>query len=151
MSAEPDVRRLRGDHPVARRLLAAMEAELVPLHPPLPGDDMSLVVPAELAPPAGAYVALAIDGRPVAGGGVRRSQEGVGEVKRMYVEPGSRGRGLGRRLLRELEGVARDLGYRRLRLDTVGSLPRFYESAGYTEIADYNGNPHATYWGEKAL
>jgi GNAT superfamily N-acetyltransferase len=89
----------------------------------------------------------------VAGGGVRRldGDAGLGEVKRMYVVPEARGRGLGRRLLEEIEAAARELGYRRLRLDTSGTVRRLYEAAGYVAIPSYNGNGRATFWGEKAL
>jgi GNAT superfamily N-acetyltransferase len=59
-----------------------------------------------------------------------------------------------RALLRELESVARDLGYAVARLDTgpkqVGARG-LYESEGYVEVADFNGNPIAAFWGEKPL
>jgi GNAT superfamily N-acetyltransferase len=138
---------MRGDDPVARLLLDAVAAE----YGPAPDRDPGGVTPAELSPPGGFFVALLEGGSPVAGGGVRALDEGVGEVKRMWVVPSRRGGGLGRRVLDEIETAARELGYARLRLDTNGSLRRFYESAGYAAIADYNGNRLATFWGEKAL
>jgi len=102
--------------------------------------------------PRGEYVALWVDGRAVAGGGVRSlGSPGVGEVKRMWVEPSFRGRGLGRRLLTEIEAAAAGLGFTVLRLDTAGPLADFYLVAGYGPIADYNGNAYATFWGEKRL
>jgi GNAT superfamily N-acetyltransferase len=142
--------RTSGEDPVARALLAAVEAEFGV--PPDPGG-AALVTPAELSPPRGFYVALLEGGEAVAGGGVRGlgDGDGAGEVKRMYVAPPRRGEGLGRRLLGELEATARDAGFARLRLDTFGGLAAFYESAGYVPIDDYNGNPYATFWGEKAL
>jgi GNAT superfamily N-acetyltransferase len=143
MPEAPEARRLRGDHPVARSLIAAVEAEF---GRPV-GDHPSAVAPGALAP----FVVLVDGEEPVAGGGVRHLAPGVGEVKRMFVVPALRGRGLGRRLLAEIEAAARDAGYRRLRLDTVGSLPRFYAAAGYAPIPDYNGNALATFWGEKPL
>jgi GNAT superfamily N-acetyltransferase len=72
----------------------------------------------------------------------------------MYVAPQARGQGVARVLLTALEDAARELGYAKVRLDTGPEQPharRLYESAGYVEIADYNGNPHAGYWAEKPL
>ena len=145
--------RLAGTTPEALELLGAMEAYVARLYGPLAAGRTSVVDPAEMAPPSGIYVVLREDGVAVAGGGVRALQPaaGVGEVKRMFVRPEARRRGLGRLLLAELEAAARDLGHRVLRLDTAGTLPRFYAGAGYRAIADYNGNTYATYWGEKAL
>ena len=108
----------------------------------------------ELSPPGGGFVVIYEDGRAVAGGGVKRLTEDVGEIKRMYVAPQARSRGHARRLLAELEALARDLGYERVRLDTGAEQPHaraLYASAGYLEIDDYNRNPYATYWGEKRL
>jgi GNAT superfamily N-acetyltransferase len=136
---------------VARELLAAMEAWVADGYGPVSPDRTSVVAPEEMEPPRGQYVVLAVDGRPVAGGGVRRLEGTIGEVKRMYVEPAHRGGGLGRRLLAEIEAAARDLGMDRLRLDTSGWMPAFYASAGYTPIPDYNGNGYATFWGEKPI
>jgi GNAT superfamily N-acetyltransferase len=79
---------------------------------------------------------------------------GLGEIKRMYVAPHVRGRGLARRLLAALEDAAWRLGHDRVRLDTgpaQAHAKALYESAGYVEIPDYNGNPHASYWAEKKL
>jgi ribosomal protein S18 acetylase RimI-like enzyme len=78
----------------------------------------------------------------------------VAEIKRMFVRPAARGRGLGRRVLDELESAASELGYRRLRLDTAVSMTTamaLYRAAGYRDIPDYNGNSYASYWGEKVL
>ena len=88
------------------------------------------------------------------GGGLKRIGDGVAEVKRMFVVPEARTRGHARRLLTGLEDAARRLGYAHVRLDTGPQQPNakhLYESAGYREIPDYNGNPHASYWAEKDL
>jgi GNAT superfamily N-acetyltransferase len=68
---------------------------------------------------------------------VRRNEPGVAEIKRMYVTPGARGRGVGRFILDELEAVARQLGIRRLVLETGPRQPEalaLYRRAGYVEI-----------------
>lgn len=149
-----EVRRVRGDAPEARRLVAAMEAWVTENFGPTTPDRTSTVTLDEMAPPDGAFVILYEDGEPVAGGGLRRLGDDVAEIKRMFVEPAARGRGHGRRVLEEIEAAAAELGYRRLRLDTAQSLTTaiaLYRSAGYRDIPDYNGNRYASYWGEKAL
>ncbi|HEX4734173.1 MAG TPA: GNAT family N-acetyltransferase [Thermoleophilaceae bacterium] len=108
----------------------------------------------EYAHPDGSFLVVYDDGRAVACAGVRRLPDGSGEVKRMYVVPEARGRGVGRRLLDRLEDEARVLGYTRLRLDTGAQLTEaqeLYRSAGYREIGDYNGNSAASHWFEKQL
>jgi ribosomal protein S18 acetylase RimI-like enzyme len=77
---------------------------------------------------------------------VRLIGPGVAEIKRMYVAPRARRHGLGRRLLRELERGAAELGCRTVRLDTMAAMAEagaLYRSAGYEPIADYDGNPLA--------
>jgi GNAT superfamily N-acetyltransferase len=154
MEQQIEIRRVRGDDPAARQLVAAMEAELTPQFGPITPDRTSTVAPEEMAPPGGTFVLVVEDDRVVAGGGVRRLSDGVAEIKRMYVVPESRGRGLGRRLLEALEHAAADLGYSRTRLDTAPPLTAalaMYRAAGYRDIPDYNGNGYATFWGEKDL
>jgi GNAT superfamily N-acetyltransferase len=72
----------------------------------------------------------------------------------MYVRPEARSRGVARALLEELEDAARALGYRTVCLDTgpkqVHALA-LYRSAGYVDVAPYNDNPFACFWGEKRL
>ena len=140
-------RRTAGADPVALELVAAMVGELG-------GLERSPLAAEEVSPPAGGFVVLWDDGRAVAGGGVRRLDARTAEIKRMYVVPDARGRGLGGTLLAALEDLARDLGYALARLDTGPTQPhaqRLYERAGYVPIPDYNGNPYASFWGEKRL
>ena len=152
MPAEITVRADAADSLVAVRLVEAMIAEMGTLYGP--GEMPTSARPDELGPPHGAFVVLYEDGEPVAGGGVKRLEERIGEAKRMYVVPEARSRGLARRLLAGLEDAARALGYTRLRLDTGAHQPHaraLYESAGYRPVPDYNDNPLAAYWGEKRL
>jgi GNAT superfamily N-acetyltransferase len=149
-----EIRREPAGGEPARSLLAAMEAEIAAVYGPLTRDHTSMVTAEEMAPPDGAYVVVYAGGRPVAGGGLRRVADGAAEIKRMYVVPEARGRGHGRRLLAGLEDAARWLGYDRVRLDTARrqtAAIALYESAGYSWIADYNGNEYASHWGEKVL
>ncbi|HEY2544099.1 MAG TPA: GNAT family N-acetyltransferase [Gaiellaceae bacterium] len=91
--------------------------------------------------PDGIFLVVRDDeGITVACGGVARFDETRGELKRMYVVPAARGRGLGRRLLVDLEDAARRLGYRALVLETGDQQPEalgLYESSGYERIPCY--------------
>ncbi|HYX86887.1 MAG TPA: GNAT family N-acetyltransferase [Gaiellales bacterium] len=109
---------------------------------------------AEFTPPQGALLVGREDGRAIACGGVRLLSPGVAEIKRMYVVPEARGRGLGRVLLAALEGAARGLGCSLVRLDTAAPLHEaaaLYASAGYRSIPAYNHNANAVAWFEKEL
>ena len=107
--------------------------------------------PTDFSPPGGAYVVGLVDDVPACGGGIKDLGDRVAELKRMYVVPQFRERGLARALLGALEIAARDLGHRRARLDSQATTWPMYVAAGYREIADYNSNPHADHWGEKRL
>ena len=149
-----EVRAEPADGPVARRLLDDVVRELEGLYGPIADGRTPTALPAEMSPPGGGFVVLYEDDRPVGGGGVKRFDDGIAEIKRMYVVPDARSRGHARRLLGALEDTARGLGYPMARLDT-GPLQqharRLYESTGYREIGNYNRNELAAWWGEKSL
>lgn len=104
--------------------------------------------------PQGAFVIARLEGRAVGCGALQSIGEGVGEIKRMWVDRSMRGRGVGRRLLAELERLGREAGHHTLRLDTNEHLPEaiaLYGSCGYVEIDRYNDNPYPTHFFEKRL
>jgi GNAT superfamily N-acetyltransferase len=125
------------DGEVAQPLVAELDAELARRY----DDDAAIdASPAEFTPPTGRFVVALADGRPVACGGFRRLTPTVAELKRMYVRPPERGRGLGRRLLADLEHAAREAGYAELWLETGTAQPEamaLYASAGYRLIPNF--------------
>jgi GNAT superfamily N-acetyltransferase len=108
-------------------------------------------VPADFTPPGGTFLVGYEHDQAVACGGLKTVAPGVAEVKRMYVAPGARRRGIGRALLAALEDHARPMGFARVRLDCERHNWPFYRAAGYVEIDDYNDNPFADHWAEKVL
>jgi GNAT superfamily N-acetyltransferase len=145
---------LRADAPPASDLLAAMVSEMATLYGAIDGPGMPSATPADFAPPHGTFL-VGFDGdEAVCAGGVKPLGDGAAEIKRMYVVPAARGRGLAGILLRALEDAARELGYSTVRLDTGPRQPHaqaLYEAAGYRPIGNFNANPVASFWGEKRL
>jgi GNAT superfamily N-acetyltransferase len=149
-----EVRTVPSDAEPATALVAAMVDEVSALYGRIDVPGAPSATPADFAPPGGTFVVLLEDGVPVAGGGVKRLDDEACEIKRMYVVPEARGRGLASRLLVALEDAARELGYAIVRLDTGPQQPTaqaMYERAGYAPIGNFNANPFASFWGEKAL
>jgi ribosomal protein S18 acetylase RimI-like enzyme len=110
--------------------------------------------PADLEPPNGVLLLVRVGGEPAGLGGVRHLDTDVAEVKSMYLAPAFRGRGIARRLLAELEGIAAERGCGAIRLDTSDYLTDaigLYIAAGYREVPDYNGNSKANLWFERSL
>ena len=110
--------------------------------------------PAEMMPPHGAFFVARLAGAPVGCGGLKTLEPGIGEVKRVWTSPKARGRGVSRAIMAALEGQARAMGLRAVRLDTNKALTEaraFYVGLGYRSVARYNDNPYADYWFEKDL
>jgi ribosomal protein S18 acetylase RimI-like enzyme len=110
--------------------------------------------PADLTAPQGALLLVRFDGAPAGLGGVRHLDTPTAEIKTMYLAPAFRGRGLSRRLLAELERIARERDCTAVRLDTSGYLTEaigLYRAAGYREVPAYNANPKADTWFERQL
>ncbi len=129
----------RLDSPASVPLVSALWSDLLERYGE-PDPDPDGITAATLAPPDGAFLVAWADETPVGCGGLRRYEPDVGEVKRMYVRPAYRGRGIARAVLAGLEQRARELGYRRLVLETGTRQPEaiaLYESAGYRALAPY--------------
>jgi putative acetyltransferase len=124
------------DSPVALALIDALDAELYARYPE-PGANHFELDAQEVIETNGAFLVAYVDGRPVGCGAVRCIGAGAAEVKRMYVRPDARSRGLGRALLGELEMIARELGAVRLVLETgerQGEALALYRRAGFAPI-----------------
>jgi ribosomal protein S18 acetylase RimI-like enzyme len=109
---------------------------------------------ANFVPPHGVFLVVEDDGEDVGCGGVRSLTPTRYEIKHLWIQPRAQGRGLGRKLLVDLEERARAFGATELVLDTNSSLVAagsLYRSSGYTNIEPYNDNPNATDWFWKSL
>jgi DNA-binding MarR family transcriptional regulator/GNAT superfamily N-acetyltransferase len=108
----------------------------------------------EFAPPQGLFLVMRLNGEPVGCGALKRLPSNAAYLKRMWIAHKTRGLGLGRRLLQELENRARLMGYRTALLETNKSLveaQRLYRSVGYREVAPFNDEPYAHHWFKKSL
>lgn len=91
---------------------------------------------------------------PIGCGALQRLDAYTGEIRRMYVEPSARGRGLGHRLIAELERYALDTGIRRLILRTGARQPeaiRLYENCGFSRMGSVNARTHVSVYMAKSL
>jgi GNAT superfamily N-acetyltransferase len=101
-------------------------------------------LPGEYAPPRGALLVVRVDDTTCGCVGVRPLEARACELKRLYVRPERRSGGVGRLLTEAAIQRARELGYRRMRLDTVPGMERaqsLYLALGFREIGAYRANP----------
>lgn len=102
--------------------------------------------PEAFAPPDGRLLLASYADEAVGCGGLRKLNATVGEIKRLYVRPGLRGKGIGRGLMERLIGDARAIGYGSLRLNTASFMTEaqaLYHSLGFKDIAPYYEVPEA--------
>lgn len=141
-----EVRREQLTSPVAVAMISALNTELTLQYPEEGANHFRLDVE-EVEGGQGAFFVAYDFGRPAGCGAIRRLDETKAEIKRMYVAPGARGRGIGRILLDALETEARALGVTRIVLETgerQTAAVRLYESAGFTRIprfGEYANSP----------
>jgi transketolase len=134
--ASAEVRRADLLSTAAQEMIAALNAELEHRYPE-EGANFFRLDPREVENGSGGFYIAYLGGLPVGCGAVRRIDDTTAEIKRMYVAPSGRGRGIGRRVLAELEAEACRLGARRLVLETGPRQPEalaLYKGAGFVEI-----------------
>lgn len=132
------------EHPDAVALIDEVQQEYVRRYG---GTDQTPMDPGQFDPPRGLFVVGYLNGRPVACGGWRAHDsdnpeflDGDAEIKRMYVTPQARGRGLARALLAELERTAGAAGRLRIVLETGWAQPEaigLYLSSGYSDVPKF--------------
>ncbi len=109
-------------------------------------DDEVRTLPGKYAKPGGRLLLATMDGKPVGCIALRKLEDGVCEMKRLYLRSEARGLGLGKRLIETLIEEARSIGYGKMRLDThppkMGKAVSLYESHGFRPIQPYYHNPH---------
>ena len=108
-------------------------------------DQELAALPGDYAPPEGRLFLATQDGVSLGCVALHKFGDGICEMKRLYVRPQSRGKGLGRILTEQAIADARQIGYERLRLDTVesdmGTAIAMYRKLGFRQIPPYRVNP----------
>jgi putative acetyltransferase len=139
--------------PEVRRLIGELNETLLAITPP---EFVFHMTVEQMAQPDTTVFLAREDGTAVACGALRRHADGIGEVKRMYTLPSHQGRGIGGRILDEIESLARSEGFTRLVLETGHRHPaawRVYERAGFTRcgpLLDYPDSEFSVFYA-KAL
>ena len=101
------------------------------------------------------FIVMSVDNVPIGCGALRPFDHDTTEVKRMFIKPDFRGHGYARRLLEHLESIAKQSGYKAVRLETGTKQPEaigLYESSGYSLIpafGEYVGNPFSLCYEKK--
>ncbi len=102
-------------------------------------------LPGDYAPPAGRLLLAELDGQLAGCVALHKLEPGLCEMKRLYLRPSFRGKGLGRALADRIISEARQIGYKRMRLDTVEPVMKdavgMYRKLGFKEIDPYCNNP----------
>ena len=144
------------DAPDAVALVRSYLTEMVDRYHgrPMPSTAVDEALAAEPADDLAVLLIAYREGTGIGCVGLRRAEERTGEITKMYVAPGARRLGVGRRLLAAVEDAARDRGLRTLRLDTRDDLVEaraMYAAGGYAEIPPHEDRLYADHWFAKDL
>jgi len=103
------------------------------------------VLPGKYTAPAGRLYLVDIDGVPTGCIALRKLEDGICEMKRLFLRDTARGLGIGNKLIEKVIEDARTIGYAKMRLDTyppkMGKAVKLYESHGFRPIEPYYNNP----------
>jgi ribosomal protein S18 acetylase RimI-like enzyme len=135
------LRPARLDEPAARPLLEGLAEYYAGVYgDDVARDELATRDAADFRPPAGTLLLLESGGKTIAGGGLVRIADGLGEIKRMWTSPNHRCQGHARRVLAALEAVALERGYTTVRLQTGDLLDAalaLYRATGYRQIPTF--------------
>ena len=144
MTATLTIRAEPPDQPDVLRMIAALDVQMTALYPP---ESNHLLDIAALSDPAVTFLVVRDGNEAIGCGALSRDARGWGEVKRMFIRPEQRGRGIGKRVLADLETLAREASLPLLRLETgihnTDALA-LYRAAGFVEcppFGDYKPDP----------
>jgi putative acetyltransferase len=107
-------------------------------------DEELRTLPGEYGPPDGTIILAYLDETPAGCVALRKLEDKTCEMKRLYVKPECRGKGIGRALVEAVIVHARQIGYASMKLDTLGSMKEaneLYASLGFAECGPYRYNP----------
>ena len=142
------------DDPVAQYLVERVQEEYVVRYG---GRDGAVVEPADFLPPRGTFLVAEVDGVPAACGAWRMHGDGIVEIKRVYVEPAFRRRGLAQLVMAALEDSAARAGHRSVVLNTGLRQPEaleLYARLGYRDVPGYGlyaTSPDARFLGKELV
>ncbi len=109
-------------------------------------EDELATLPGKYSPPEGRLYLARIEGETVGSIALRKIEEGVCEMKRLYLRESARGKGVGAALIEKVLADAVEIGYDKMRLDTyppkMAKAVSLYEAYGFYEIPAYYDNPH---------
>ncbi len=109
-------------------------------------EDELAALPGKYTPPSGRLYLVDIDDVPAGCIAMRKLEDGICEMKRLFLRENARGQGIGNKLIEKLIDDGREIGYTTMRLDTyppkMGKAVKLYESRGFRPIEPYYHNPH---------
>jgi GNAT superfamily N-acetyltransferase len=154
---EKNVITVRAENPsseTATKFIGALAADLAQRYSGQGGDGLGPVSPNEAFLPRSAFLVARLNGHPVGCGALGQIDHRSSEIKRLFVAPTARRRGVGRRILDELERLAGDFGYESIRLEAGPRQPEaiaLFENCGYQQIPppdSRTGNPSIVCFGK---
>lgn len=146
--ASPSIAIEAPDQPDVLGLIRALDEFHVGLYP---AESNHFLDVETMKGPAVSFLVARLEGVPVGCGALLRDPRGFGEIKRMYLDPASRGRGIGRKILDRLVELAAEAGLATLRLETgIHNLEALslYRSFGFAErgpFGDYAPDPNSIF------